>query len=75
MSENQLISVNKSIKINKYKIPLKQAKKKKKHKMGKINLSTDNKKDIEEIHEEYVKGLTFHYCRDVQEAMAVSFGK
>ena len=40
-----------------------------------IILSTDNKKDIEEIHEEYLKGLTFHYCRDVQEAMAVSFGK
>ena len=38
-----------------------------------VILSTDNKKDIEEINEEYLNGLTFHFCRDVKEAMAVAF--
>ena len=40
-----------------------------------IILSTDNRKDIEEINEEYLKGVTFHFCRDVKEALAVSFKK
>ena len=40
-----------------------------------VILSTDNKKDIEEINEEYLNGLTFHFCRDVKEAMAVAFKK
>ena len=28
-----------------------------------VILSTDNKKDIEEINEEYLNGLTFHFCK------------
>ncbi len=40
-----------------------------------VILSTDNKKDIEEINEEYLNGLTFHFCRDVKEAMAVEIGR
>jgi len=32
-----------------------------------IILSTDNKKDIDEINEIYLKGLSFHYVKDISE--------
>lgn len=32
-------------------------------------LSKDNKKDIQEIKEEYLKGLTFHYVTDMEEVV------
>ena len=34
-----------------------------------IILCQDNKKDIEEIPEEYLKGLTFHYASDIQDVL------
>lgn len=34
-----------------------------------IILSIENKKDIEEIKEPYLKGLTFHYVRDIKEVL------
>lgn len=34
-----------------------------------IVLCTDNRKDIEEIPAEYLKGLTFHYAADIQEVL------
>ena len=34
-----------------------------------IILSIENKKDIEEIRESYLKGLTFHYVRDIKEVL------
>ena len=34
-----------------------------------IILCNDNKKDIEEITEEYLKGLTFHYASDIQDVL------
>ncbi len=34
-----------------------------------IILCSDNKKDIEEIKDEYLKGLTFHYAKDVKEVL------
>ena len=34
-----------------------------------IILSVENKKDIDEIKEEYLKGLTFHYVRDIREVL------
>lgn len=35
-------------------------------------LSKDNKKDIEEIKEEYLKGLTFHYVTDMEEVVRLA---
>ena len=35
----------------------------------KIILCVDNRKDIEEIHDRYVKGLTFHYVNEMQEVL------
>ena len=35
-------------------------------------LSKDNKKDIQEIKEEYLKGLTFHYVTDMEEVMRLA---
>lgn len=32
-------------------------------------LCIDNKKDVEEINQEYLEGLTFHYVRDVKEVV------
>ncbi len=37
-----------------------------------IILCNDNKKDIEEIKEDYLKGLTFHYVSDVREVINIS---
>lgn len=34
-----------------------------------VILSIENKKDIDEIKEEYLKGLTFHYVRDIREVL------
>lgn len=34
-----------------------------------IILSEENKKDIDEIKENYIKGLTFHYVRDIKEVL------
>jgi ATP-dependent Lon protease len=37
-----------------------------------IILCTDNKKDIEEIREDYVKGLTFHYVENMMEVIEIA---
>ena len=37
-----------------------------------ILLSEDNRKDIEEIKAEYLKGLTFHYVRDMNEVINIA---
>lgn len=37
-----------------------------------ILLSEDNKKDVEEINKEYLKGLTFHYVRTMKEALEIA---
>ena len=34
-----------------------------------IILSEENKKDIDEIKENYIKGLTFHYVRNIKEVL------
>ena len=34
-----------------------------------IILCTENRKDIEEIKPEYLKGMTFHYVSDIQEVI------
>ncbi len=40
-----------------------------------IILCADNKKDIEEIKEEYLKGLTFHYVTDMSEVIDIAITK
>ncbi|MBO0340066.1 MAG: endopeptidase La [Bacteroidota bacterium] len=40
-----------------------------------IILCTDNKKDIEEIKPEYLKGLTFHYVTDMSEVIDIAITK
>lgn len=40
-----------------------------------IILCTDNKKDIEEIKDEYLKGLTFHYVTDMSEVIDIAITK
>lgn len=37
-----------------------------------IILCIDNKKDIEEIKDTYLKGLTFHYVRDIREVLEIA---
>ena len=37
-----------------------------------IILCQDNKKDIDEIQAIYVKGLTFHYVKDIKEVLALA---
>ena len=37
-----------------------------------IILSEDNRKDIDEIQDIYLKGLTFHYVKDVKEVFAIA---
>ena len=37
-----------------------------------IILCEDNRKDIEEIKEEYRKGLTFHYVTDMSEVIEIA---
>lgn len=40
-----------------------------------IVLSEDNRKDIEDIHEDLVKGMTFHYFSSMKEAVYYNFGE
>lgn len=40
-----------------------------------IVLSEDNKKDIQEINEKYIKGLTFHYVNNIMEVFNISLLK
>ncbi|MBO5975275.1 MAG: endopeptidase La [Paludibacteraceae bacterium] len=40
-----------------------------------IILSNENKKDIEEIKEMYIKGLTFHFVSDVEEVIKIALLK
>ena len=40
-----------------------------------IILSEDNRKDIQEIKEEYLKGLTFHYESDMSEVITLAVTK
>jgi ATP-dependent Lon protease len=35
-------------------------------------LSEDNRKDIEEIKEEYLRGLKFHYVRDMNDVIKIA---
>ena len=37
-----------------------------------IILSEENRKNIDEIQEIYLKGLTFHYVKDVKEVFAIA---
>ncbi len=37
-----------------------------------VLLCIDNKKDVEDIKEEYLKGLTFHYARHMDEALKIA---
>jgi ATP-dependent Lon protease len=37
-----------------------------------IILSKDNEKDIKDIKESYLKGLTFHYVKDISEVLAIA---
>lgn len=41
--------------------------------MKEILLCADNEKDVEEISQEYLNGLTFHYAKTVEEALPVVF--
>ena len=40
-----------------------------------IILCEDNRKDIQEIKEEYLKGLTFHYVSDMSEVIDIAITK
>lgn len=40
-----------------------------------ILLCEDNKRDIDEIKEEYLKGLTFHYVKDMSEVLELALTK
>jgi len=40
-----------------------------------IILCKDNKKDIEEIKESYLKGLTFHYITEMKEVIDLALTK
>jgi len=42
--------------------------------INRIVLPTDNKRDIDEIKPEYVKGLTFSYVKTIDEVIAIAFG-
>lgn len=37
-----------------------------------IILCQDNKRDIDEIKEDYIKGLTFHYVKDMGEVLKIA---
>ncbi len=39
-----------------------------------IILSEDNRKDVEEINEKYLKGLTFHYVKEMEEVIDIALG-
>jgi ATP-dependent Lon protease len=40
-----------------------------------IILSQENRKDVEEIEEEYLKGLTFHYVKNMDEVISIALLK
>lgn len=40
--------------------------------ISEIILCQDNRKDIQEIKEEYIKGMSFHYVQDVKEVFALA---
>ena len=40
-----------------------------------IILCTENKKNVQEINEQYIKGLTFHYVSDVKEVLDIALLK
>jgi len=40
-----------------------------------IILSEENRKDIDDIKENYLKGLTFHFVKDVQEVLDIALLK
>ena len=40
-----------------------------------IVLCEDNRRDIAEIKEEYLKGLTFHYVKEMSEVLEVAITK
>ena len=44
----------------------------KRAKIKEIVLCEDNKRDIEEIKPEYLKGITFHYVRDMSQVLEVA---
>ena len=47
----------------------------KRAKIKEIILCADNKRDIEEIKDEYLKGLTFHYVTDMSEVIDLAITK
>jgi ATP-dependent Lon protease len=47
----------------------------KRAKIKEIVLSKANKRDIDEINAEYLKGLTFHYVSDMREVIEVAITK
>ena len=44
----------------------------KRSKIKEIILCKDNKKDIDQINEKYLKGLTFHYAREMKEVLDIA---
>ena len=44
----------------------------KRAKIKEILLSEDNRKDIEEIKEEYLRGLKFHYVKDMNDVINIA---
>jgi len=38
-------------------------------------LCEDNRRDIEDIPQEYLSGLTFHYIQEMKEALPIAFEK
>ena len=44
----------------------------KRSKIKEIILCQDNKKDIDQINEKYLKGLTFHYFREMKEVLDIA---
>jgi ATP-dependent Lon protease len=44
----------------------------KRSKIKEIILCQDNKKDIDQINEKYLKGLIFHYVREMKEVLDIA---
>jgi ATP-dependent Lon protease len=47
----------------------------KRAKIKEVILSEENRKDVEEIEQDYLKGLTFHYVKNMDEVIAVALLK
>lgn len=47
----------------------------KRAKIKEIILSDENRKDVEEIEQDYLKGITFHYVKNMDEVMAIALLK